>query len=174
METVRLLARQSHAFRNGKEESESNFHQYLKNQARHVPKLTEWILKKTKKYTSSDIQNEMIEIMAFSILRKVCQSIRSADFYCIMADETSDISRKEQMVFVIRWISDTFDIHEDFLGLYECDRTTADHLVSLIKDIFTRLNLDIEKSRAQNYDGAETMKGHIAGKKITDLIPITL
>lgn len=163
LHTVRLLARQSQSFRNGNDEMESNFQQYLKNQARHIPELTEWILKKTNKYTSHDIQNEMIEIMSNSILRKVVESIKSADFYCMMSDETTDISKKEQMVFVVRWISDTFDIHESCLGLYECERTTAEHIVKLIMDIHTRFSIDIDKCRGQNYDGAEVMKGHLSG-----------
>ena len=42
--------------------------------------------------------------------------IRDARFYTIVADETSD-SNTEQLVICIRWVSEDFVAHEDFIGL---------------------------------------------------------
>ena len=43
-------------------------------------------------YTSPDIQNEILQIMALSALKEISEDIRDARCYTIMADETSDIS----------------------------------------------------------------------------------
>ena len=59
--------------------------------------LMEWLQKNTGKYTSHDIQNEMLKIMALSILRKIAVNLRTTEFYTIMVDECTDISNHEQV-----------------------------------------------------------------------------
>jgi len=82
-----------------------------------------WMRKKTYKYTSSDIQNEIMKVMAFRILRDVSSAIRSSKFCTIMVDETTDISNKEQVVLCLRWVDAGLEAHEDFIGLYEVEST---------------------------------------------------
>ena len=36
-----------------------------------------------------------------------------------MVDETTDISNKEQLVFIIRRTDADFNVYEDFLGMHE-------------------------------------------------------
>ena len=50
------------------------------------------------KYRCGEAQNEMIQIMALSILRDIAQNIRNSVFYSIIADETTDISNRELFV----------------------------------------------------------------------------
>ena len=59
--------------------------------------LMEWLQKKTGKYTSHDIQNKMLKLMALSILRKIAVNLRTTEFYTIMVDECTDISNHEQV-----------------------------------------------------------------------------
>ena len=39
--------------------------------------------------------------MSLSILHDIAESIKNADFYSIMVDEKSDVSRKEPTVFCV-------------------------------------------------------------------------
>ena len=39
--------------------------------------------KKSRKFTSYDIQNEMVELMGHTILHQVVYGARKSDFYCI-------------------------------------------------------------------------------------------
>ena len=50
-----------------------------------------------------------------------------------MADETADVSNKEQLVICIRWVDDDLTAHEDFIGMYPTERTTADVIVRVLK-----------------------------------------
>ena len=159
---LRYLARQTIALRG--DNDEGNFKQLLKMQALDNKELTEWLEKKREKFTSPEIQNEILKIMAHDILRNITSKIRSANFFSIMIDETVDVANKEQCIFVVRWVDD-FDVHEEFLGLYECDRTTGDYLVLLIKDMLKRFNFSLANIRGQNYDGAASMTGKNAGVK---------
>ena len=78
-----------------------NFMQLLKLCAKDDPHLAEWLEKKTNKYISHDIQNELLEVMALSVLRNISRSIKFT-FYSIMCDECMDASNKEQLVICIR------------------------------------------------------------------------
>ncbi len=80
-----------------------------------------------------------------------------------MADETSDVSNKEQLVFCIRWVDEFLIPHEEFIGMHPLPNTKADEIVLVIKDILLRLNLKIANARGQCYDGASTMAGTKSG-----------
>ena len=73
-----------------------------------------------------------------------------------MADETADISNKEQLVTCIHWVDENFVVHEDLLGIHPLERTTPEDIVFLIKDVLLRMNLKIQNVPGQCYDGAAT------------------
>ena len=56
--------------------------------------------KKKYKYTSPKIQNEIIKNMAFQVLCEIVKKIQDSPFYTLMVDETTDVSNREQVVFV--------------------------------------------------------------------------
>lgn len=67
-----------------------------------------------------------------------------------MADEAADISNKEQLVVCIRWVDENFAVHEDFIAMYPLERTTADHIVAVLKNCLISLHLRIENARGQS------------------------
>ena len=65
-----------------------------------------------------------------------------------MADETADVSKKEQLVICIRWVDDCFVIHEDFIGMHPLERTNADQVVAILKNApLVRINVNIDPAR---------------------------
>ena len=54
-------------------------------------------------------------------------------------------------------------MHEEFIGLYSPDLTSAESIVATIKDVLLRMNLRIENCRGQCYDGASNMSGVKSG-----------
>ena len=171
LSNIRFLARQSIAIRGDGDEENSNFIQLFKLRGEDDPKFAKWLEKKTDKYVSADIQNELLKVMGLQVLRDIATSLHSAEFYSIMVDETTDVSNKEQAVLCFRWVSDDLIAHEDFVGLYGIENTEAKTLVNMILDVLTRLNLSIKKLRGQCYDGASAMSGPRSGvaKQIRDL-----
>ena len=105
----------------------------------------------------------MLEAMAFGMMQQIAANIRNATFFTIMADETADVSNKEQLVICIRWVDDSFVIHEDFIGMHPLERTTADQVVAILKNALLRMNLNIKRTHGQCYDGAATMAGEKTG-----------
>ena len=172
--TVKFLSRQGLPFRGSGDDSDSNFLQLLKLRGEDDPRILNWIKKKSDKYTSPSIQNEIIKLFAFQVLREISTSIHSAPFFTIMIDETTDVSNHEQVVLCICWVSNqSFDVHEDFIGLYKVDKIDADSLVFVIKDTLLRLNLSLSNIRGRCYDGAAAMAGIRTGvaKQLLDEEP---
>ena len=98
------------------------------------------------------------------MLRKISENIQNATSFTIMADEAEDISNKEQLVVCIRWVDENFAVHGDFIAMYPLERTTADHIVAVVKNCLISMHLRIENVRDQNgYDGAPTMAGEKTG-----------
>ena len=96
---------------------------------------------KDGKYQSPEVINELIEIMAHKVLRSLLSDISSRKWYAIMADETRDISNREQLVLCIRSVSDNYVVHEYMVGLYQLDDTTSSTIHSCLKDSLLRMSL---------------------------------
>ena len=107
------------------------------------------------------MQNEMIRVMAHQVLHEVT-ALHATSFCTIMADETTDKSRREQVVLCLRWVIVLMSI-KNLLVVDVCDAPT---LVSVIRDVLQRLNLTM-KVRGQCYDGASTMSGSKSGVETT-------
>ena len=163
LSNVRFLARQALPLRGVGDETDSNYMQLFKLCGEDDTRVFDWLKRKTDKYTSADMQNEMIKIMALQILRKIAASLHDTPFYMIMVDETTDMLNREQVVLCLRWVSEKFEVHEEFIGLYMVESIDANTLVSVIKDVLQRLNLSLSKARGQCYDGAATMAGLRSG-----------
>ena len=73
----------------------------------------------------------------------------------------------------MRWVSDDFTVHEEFLGLYALSAIDAQSIVDVMMDAFLRFQIPLAKLRGQCYDGCSTMAGARAGvaAKITKMEP---
>ena len=55
-------------------------------------------------WTSSKIQNKLIEIVSNLVLQRITRDAKSTGHYSIIVDETSDISRMEQVSLCLRYV----------------------------------------------------------------------
>ena len=101
----------------GGTDDESNFIQLLKLRGKDQPFLLKQLERKKDRYTSHDIQNEIIVILANHVIRDLVLKI-SGGFFSIICDEYTDISNNEQLTICIRWVDKELEAHEDFLGFY--------------------------------------------------------
>ena len=114
LKCIRFLGCQGLALRGDSDEKDSNFMQTLKVVG-NVEEVKKWLLRKTEKYTSPEIQNEMLKLM-----QKIAVSLQSGVcvFFSIMCDECTDSANKEQLVICLRWVDELMEVLEDFIGLY--------------------------------------------------------
>jgi len=182
VETVILCGRQPIALR-GKNETgkinlteppynDGNFRAILRFRARSGDIfLKEHILSQTSDsrsmFTSPTIQNEIIDLCGNFIQEKVVNRIKNAGFFTILADETQDISRYEQLALCIRYVDDSSTdsvfIREDFLEFVHLKNVTASALATTIMQCIITLGLDMEMLVGQGYDGAAVMSDQFRG-----------
>ena len=176
MSSIRFLARQGMALRGDSSEEDGNFFQMLRLKAEEDPRMHEWLRKKTNKYTSHEIQNGILKVMAMQVIRKVASCLQSSPFITIMMDETTDVSNREQSTLVFRSVTDNFDVHEEFLGLYQVPSIDSLTLKKVMEDSLCRINIPFSKVCGQCYDGASTMSGSRSGvaKLVMDIEPRAL
>lgn len=165
-ETIKFLARQGIPLRGDGDEADSNFMQLLHLRVADDPQMVSCMQQRRDKYTSPQIQNELLKIMAVNVLREIATSIQKAKFFSLMADEVTDASNKEQVIVCFRTVDETFEPHEHFVGIHAVECIKADILVGVLKDTMLRMNLRMSDCRGQCYDGAANMCGSKSGVAI--------
>ena len=118
---------------------------------------------KEQHYLLHEITNKIIGLLGNAVLRKILSNIREATWFAVLADETTDISNQEQLSMSIRWVTKTYEVHEDFIGLVHVPNITASVLAIAIKDVLIRCSLPLVQCRGQACDGAANMMGHLRG-----------
>ena len=119
---------------------------------------------KNATYKSKTIQNQIIDCIGDSIKEKIIDEIKDAGIFSILADETPDVSRKEQMPISLRYVDTKGIIQEKFIKFVECDTgTSASAIADKIMTTISELGLDMTNVRGQGYDGASNMSGKNAG-----------
>lgn len=97
VEALKYLAQQNIPIRGG------NFEALIALMSKLDSKLIKWA-KRTHSYLSPENQNEMLKIMADDVTRTLVQRINRSGSYCLMIDESTDISNHEQVVFCMRLV----------------------------------------------------------------------
>lgn len=80
-------------------------------------------IEKTRRhYLSNRSQNKFIALISESILQSIVEDIKLSPFSSLIVDTTQDISKKDQLSMVIRYVNikdNKINIHESFLGFIE-------------------------------------------------------
>lgn len=141
-----------------------NFVEFLQVIAKHDPRLQKKIevLPKNAKYTHPKIQNEIINVMANLVIENISREVNEAGCYALMADETKDISKTEQISIVVRYFLGG-SIYERFLGYHPCASLDAASLHKYIITVLAKCGIDKNRCIAQTYDGASVMSGRAKG-----------
>ena len=121
----------------------------------------EWL--KEGRYQSPEIINEIIGIMGRNVLRSLLSDIQNQKFFSLMADETRDISNREQLVICLRWVSECYEVQEDLVSLAQLDNTSAETIYLTLKACLIQLGIAFKDCRGQAYDGAASFQGHVSG-----------
>jgi len=119
---------------------------------------------KNAKYTSPEIQNEIISAMACAVQRKIVQACQQSDIgkFCLKCDETRDISNVENMSLVLRFVKDGLP-REHLLSLVELGDVDAKAIAHSIFDELRNHNISLSSILSQCYDGANVMCGAKGG-----------
>ncbi|GMP22979.1 hypothetical protein CsSME_00000752 [Camellia sinensis var. sinensis] len=120
------------------------------------------------KLTSPDIQKDIVNVAAFETINVIIRDLGDA-LFSILIDEVRDISIKEQMAVVIRYVDQKDQVIGRLLGIEHVANTNALSLKQAMENLFSKLGLSISRLRGQGYDGASNMQGEFNGLKTLTL-----
>ncbi|XP_041464614.1 zinc finger MYM-type protein 1-like [Lytechinus variegatus] len=126
---------------------------------------------KYKAYLESKQQKKTV----MDHINEIKEEIGQCKYFAVLVDETKDLSKQEQMSFVIRYLYDE-EVHEEFMGFRCADGLDAASLSESILDELKSLGIDVNYLVGQGYDGANVMSGKLSGvqERIRRKIPQAL
>ena len=165
------------AFRGSNEkfgtESNGNFIGLLELIAQFDPFLAEHIKnygdsgsRKTN-YLSKTTCEELIVLIARKVLQSISDDVLKSKYYGLSVDSTPDVSHKDQLCVILRYIDQTSNEPiERFVNYIHIDNHTGENLANLtVGFLDKRLNMEISNCRSQSYDNASNMTGKYKGMK---------
>ncbi|KAI3687333.1 hypothetical protein L1987_81028 [Smallanthus sonchifolius] len=120
--------------------------------------------KKNNKLTAPSIQKEIIDCFAKEVTKMICKEIKD-DVFGLLIDESSDVSLKEQMTVVVRYVDKLGVVKESFIGIAHVKDTSSTTLKQAVVSLLADNQLSIDQVRGQGYDGASNMRGEFNGLK---------
>ncbi|KAL9293145.1 putative ribonuclease H-like superfamily [Arabidopsis thaliana] len=169
IDCCRYLVRQGLPFRGHDESVDSvnrgNFLELVKYTAGQNEAVSKVVLEnapKNNQMVCPKIQKDIVHCFAEEVIRSIIQEV-DHDVFCLMVDESADISDKEQMAVVFRFVDKHGTVKERFIGLIHVKETFSASLKCVIDSLFAKLGLSIKQLRGQGYDGASNMKGEFNG-----------
>lgn len=168
-----FLGRHCLSFRGHKEgkqeDTRGNFKDLAILIAKYSPALSSHITeveikgKKTNNFLSWQRQNQLIQAISTNIKNVIQQELLNAKYFSISLDTTFDISRKEQLTIVFRYINKGI-VCERLLAVRETVLTTGQHLFTMFNEICEEMKLNWrEHLVGQSFDGAASMRGSYNG-----------
>nr|XP_016440861.1 PREDICTED: zinc finger MYM-type protein 1-like [Nicotiana tabacum] len=131
IDVIRYLLKEEMPFR-GHDESvtstrRGHFLDLLKWHADRKEDVKNVVLEKAPKnntMTSPDIQKDIVNSCAEETAKAIIEDL-NGDFFGILVDESKDVTHKEQMALVLRYVNKDGELIERFLGLVHVKDTTA-------------------------------------------------
>jgi hypothetical protein len=145
-------------------DNRGNFLEILEMIAKHDPAVQKKMKgKQNAKYTSSVIQNEILECLANMVRDEIIREVKESEVFSVIADETKDLKKKEQLSLVLRYYYNGA-VHESFLDFQQATRLDAEGLKDKIIHRLERYGLEYRSNLVgQGYDGASVMSGKHSG-----------
>ncbi|XP_052619796.1 uncharacterized protein LOC111889415 [Lactuca sativa] len=145
--------------------NQGNFLELIKFLASYNKTVADVVLEnapQNAKYTSPDIQKEILSVLATNVQKTIRDEIGMSKF-CLIVNESQDESKKEQMAIVVRFVDQDGNVKERFLDLIHVKDTTSLTLKNEILCSLSYHKLSVQDIRGQGYDGASNMRGEWNG-----------
>ncbi|XP_042452340.1 zinc finger MYM-type protein 1-like [Zingiber officinale] len=171
LDVTRFLLKQGLSFRGHDELSNSlnrgNFLELLQwysKRNEEVSKVVNQNAPGNNQMISPAIQKDLTRACAYEITLSIIEDIGN-NIFSLMVDESRDISVKEQMRVVLRYVNKRGQVIERFLAIVHVSDTSSRSLKDAIDALFVKHGLSLSRLRGQGYDGTSNMRGEFNGLK---------
>lgn len=161
IDTTVFLGKQELAFRGHDESNESlnlgNFMELFNVLIKNDVEILEHLKKigNVFKGISKTIQNDLIACISEYLSElSINEEIKSAKFFGVQVDDTTDIVEKSQCAVSVRYVNKIGEVKERFLGFFDVNEDrTANAMYALLSSVLTPYDYK-KKLVMQCYDGA--------------------
>ncbi|KAL6504716.1 hypothetical protein OROHE_023474 [Orobanche hederae] len=158
IDCVRWLLKQGLAFR-GHDESEQSsnqgtFLELLKFLASHSEDVRRVVLENAPiklKLIAPRIQKDIVRACASETTQSILEEL-GVGVFCVLLDDSRDVSIKEQMAVALRFVDKNGQVLERILGFKHVECTSAISLKVALEDLLNAHGLTISMLRGQGYD----------------------
>ncbi|XP_074300000.1 uncharacterized protein LOC141631198 [Silene latifolia] len=173
LQCLRYLLKQGLAFRGHDESATSNnkgnfleLLEWLAGKSENIAKIVLSNAPGNHQATTPTIQKDLIKCCGKETTRLIVEDLDN-DLFAILADESSDVSHKEQLAICLRYLDKEGYVAERFLGVVKVDDTSSMTLMATIKKkLLATHSLSMSNIRGQGYDGASNMREDDDAKKV--------
>ncbi|XP_042448120.1 zinc finger MYM-type protein 1-like [Zingiber officinale] len=113
---------------------------------------------------SPTVQKDLTRACAAEVTNFILNDIKD-NIFSLMVDECRDISVKEHMGVILRYVNKNGCVIERFLAIVHVSDTSAISLKKAIDELFAKHKLSLSRLRGQGYDRASNMRGEYNGLK---------
>ncbi|KAK1380723.1 zinc finger MYM-type protein 1-like [Heracleum sosnowskyi] len=149
----KYLVKEGFSFRGHDESSNSNsrwhFIEIIKSYADMNDEIAKVVLENAPKhamYIAPSIQKEILDIIVTKIRNQIRREVGDAKF-CILVDESLDVSHKEQMAIILRFVDEEGYVRERFFEIVSVKDTTSINLKEYICLVLSTNKLQVQNIR---------------------------
>lgn len=134
------------------------------------------VIPKNATYTSAEIQNELIGIMADFVRELIVEEVNSASAFTLLVDGTKDRNKNEIISIATRYVIGSIP-KESLISFEKSECLCAEPMTNFILEKLREFSLKLEQLLSQCYDGANVMSGEDGGiqgilqRKLNQIIP---
>lgn len=110
----------------------------------------------------SYIQNELVDILTSKVKKQILDNVRAAKCFSILYDCTPDVSQKEQMSQILRFVKvseQKVTIEERFKDFVQSHKKTGEGFLKEILEKLEVVGLNNQDLSSQGYDNGSNMAG---------------
>lgn len=113
--------------------------------------------------SNSFINSTLYDIRKYLVKSIVDEIHRNGGCFGLLMDGTQDISSKEQISVVVRYISDSNDVVEHTISIFNAKDTSGKAIYESMRTILTENGLSLSKVVGCSFDGAWNMRSEACG-----------
>ena len=115
-------------------------------------------------YLSFAICNEFVQLLSKEATTKIANEVKKAKYYSVTVNSTPDVTKVDQLTFIIRYLQDDGTIVKRFLKFVESKgQNDAESITYHILRTPTEYEINLNKCREQSYDNASNLSEKYTG-----------
>lgn len=113
--------------------------------------------------SKSFINSALLAIREHMVAKIVDEINRNGGWFGLLMDGSQDVSSKEQISIVVRYVGDSNKVVEHTISFFNAKSTSGEALYESLRTILSNIGLEVSNIVGCSFDGASNMRGEFGG-----------